>query len=109
MKSNKRQLIIFCDLASADEDVREPAGRAGFSRSGDFWRLPPQSASPNSFFVFFVFFVVKYSLAEPRPRVYTRASPKRNYAHVVRSVTAFHSLRTLRSLRLKNTYAKLFS
>ena len=28
------------------QDVREPAGRTGFPRSQDSWRLPPQSAPP---------------------------------------------------------------
>ena len=27
-------------ITSAGEDAREPAGRAGFSRSQDYWRLP---------------------------------------------------------------------
>ncbi|MBQ6617183.1 MAG: hypothetical protein IJH67_12520, partial [Thermoguttaceae bacterium] len=27
----------------ADEDAREPAGRAGIPRSIDFWSLPPQA------------------------------------------------------------------
>ncbi|MBR6436148.1 MAG: hypothetical protein IKS45_06545, partial [Thermoguttaceae bacterium] len=46
--------------ASADEDVREPAGRKGFPRSQDFWRLPPQSAHPRSVIPHYEFRITNY-------------------------------------------------
>ena len=43
----KRSLFLQSELwklmASAGEDAREPVARAAFSRSEDFWKLPPQA------------------------------------------------------------------